>query len=116
MTWKRWAVIVVGLATYWSLVGREIAVARVTDDPKNFGWFDAIFLTMPWGLLPFLGGDPPRESERAWMTAITAAGAMLNGLLFASFVLWVSRRRHPRTQPARDYEDGPHGAIQERAP
>ena len=105
----RWLFVVLGVGIYWSVTGREIYLAHTEPRPMYFTWWNACILTIPWsGMLP----------ESALSMAIqTTLGAILNGILYALFVLWftrwVSLRPRKLTPEALDYEDGPQGALAE---
>jgi hypothetical protein len=94
------------LSGYLSSVGYGIVSARAADDPMDAEWGPAALLTLPGSLV---GGmvDPPPKDERAWFTAVTAGGAVLNVLLFWLFLWWLTRRHRPVDSQVVDYAD--HG-------
>lgn len=117
---RRWIVIAVGLAAYWTLVGHAILSARrVTPSLDfHFEWQRAAVLTLSWSLLANqVGEGAPQRQVRVAYTASTTAGGVLNGLLFAAFVRWAARPPRPLSDVARDYDDGPDGTSHDgRAP
>jgi hypothetical protein len=101
----RWSFITICVAPYWLAVAWMIVDARANTQDV-FAWLCCGLATMPWTSVVFVF-EPAEENERAWLTAITASGAMLNGLLFALVVNLLSRgRRRRRTDPqAADHDD-----------
>jgi hypothetical protein len=72
-----------------------------------FAWLGCSVVTLPWSAVVFVF-EPAEENQRAWLTAISMSGALLNGLLFALVVNWLGRGRRRRTDPqAVDYDDKP---------
>src|SRR5262245_4624758 len=112
MRCRRWLVIAIPILPYWTLVGQEIVTAR-ENAGDVFAWLFVTILTLPWSIIPAFVFDPSPENERAWLTVITIGSANLNGLLYALFVLWVTRRRSNLSQASRDYLDGPLGAVRD---
>jgi uncharacterized membrane protein YbhN (UPF0104 family) len=101
----RWIFIALCLATYWVAVGGMIVDAR-SNTQDVFAWLCCGIAVLPWTAVLFFF-EPAKEDERAWLTAITASGALLNGLLFALAVNWLGRgrRRRRRDPQAADYDD-----------
>src|SRR5687768_14727756 len=92
----RWAFIGSCLAAYWAAVGWLIADARA-HMWDVFAWLGCGVVTLPWSAVVFV--FEPAEEQRAWLTAITASGALLSGLLFALVVRWLTRGPRPPAEP-----------------
>ena len=112
MSRTRWLIVLAGLAFYWPITGREIALARADQDPRYYTWWGPGLLTCPCSVLAEgVGQGAPPEVVRRANTAATIAGAILNGLAFAAVVRFWPQRHQPPTDEARDYTDGPDGVT-----
>jgi hypothetical protein len=116
LTVERWAFTASGLAVYWAVVGWQIVGAWNDQCTKALAGTMPWVLTLPWSLIASLVYVPSAENENLWLTISTISGALLNGLLFALFIRWMTRERRRRSELASDYCEGPGGSVPDGRP